>query len=142
MEKVDLPDPFCISLGSDNCLALVKFLNAALLVDVPNADVYLLFAICLLILLALAQQFDVFTRPPPVPTKELPRRPALQVIFKPDDVIVGSATAAAGASSVAADEQEPSHVNDEISIFPATPTGNFEYGEYDFFIAAIASLRS
>lgn len=117
MEKVDLPDPFCISLGSDNCLALVKFLNAALLVDVPNADVYLLFAICLLILLALAQQFDVFTRPPPVPTKELPRRPALQVIFKPDDVIVGSATAAAGASSVAADEQEPSHVNDEISIF-------------------------
>ena len=109
-----LPDPFCISLGSSNCLSLIKLLNTILLVDVPNADVYLFLAICLLTLLALAQQFDVFTRPPPVPTKQLPRRPALQVIFKPDDVIVGSATTAAVSSSV--DDDEPT-LNDEISNF-------------------------
>ena len=112
MDEV-LPDPFCISLGSSNCLSLIKFLNTILLVDVPNADLYLFLAVSVLALLALAQQFDVFTRPPPVPTKELPRRPALQVIFKPDDVI-GTATAAV-ASSVA--NEQPETIADEISIF-------------------------
>ena len=112
MDEV-LPDPFCISLGSSNCLSLIKFLNTILLVDVPNADLYLFLAVCALALLALAQQFDVFTRPPPVPSKELPRRPALQVIFKPDDVI-GTATAAV-ASSIA--NEQPESVADEISIF-------------------------
>ena len=112
MDEV-LPDPFCISLGSSNCLSLIKFLNTILLVDVPNADLYLFLAVCALALLALAQQFDVFTRPPPVPSKELPRRPALQVIFKPDDVI-GTATAAV-ASSIA--NEQPESIADEISIF-------------------------
>jgi len=111
----DVPDPFCISLGISNCLGLIKFLNTILLVDVPDADLYLFVAFCLLALLAVAQQFDVFTRPPPVPIKELPRRPALQVIFKPDDVI-GTATAAV-ASSVANEQQETSSIADEISIF-------------------------
>eukprot|EP00984_Skeletonema_dohrnii_P015042 scaffold6437_cov98-Skeletonema_dohrnii-CCMP3373.AAC.3 len=111
----ELPDPFCISLGSSNCLNLIKFLNTILLVDVPNADLYLFLAISVLALLAVAQQFDVFTRPPPVPTKELPRRPALQVIFKPDDVI-GTATAAV-ASSVANEQKEAHSIADEISIF-------------------------
>ncbi|MCP4747669.1 MAG: hypothetical protein GY874_16235, partial [Desulfobacteraceae bacterium] len=98
----ELPAPFCISLGSSNCLNLIKFLNTILLVDVPNAELYLILAVSALALLAVAQQFDVFTRPPAVPTKELPRRPALQVIFKPDDVI-GTATAAV-ASSVATEQ--------------------------------------
>ena len=109
-----LPEPFCISLGLSNCLGLIKFLNTVLLVDVPNADLYLFLALCILTLLALAQHFDVFTRPPPVPAKELPRRPALQVIFKPDDVI-GTATAAV--ASVANEKHDTLSVTDELSIF-------------------------
>ena len=111
----DLPDPFCISLGSSNCLGLIKFLNTVLLVDVPNADLYLFLVLSVLALLAVAQQFDVFTRPPPVPTKELPQRPVLQVIFKPDDVI-GTATAAV-ASSVATEHHEAHSIADDISMF-------------------------
>ncbi|KAL7467599.1 hypothetical protein ACHAXS_007844 [Conticribra weissflogii] len=65
----------------------IKFVNAVLLSDVPNADIYLAIAIITLALLAVAQKLNVFTRPPPVPLKKLPRRPALQVLFKPDDAI-------------------------------------------------------
>ena len=56
------------------------------------ADLFLLFFAAFLAFLALAQKFNVFTRPPPVPTKILPRRPVLQVLFKPDDYVFGMAT--------------------------------------------------
>ena len=44
-----------------------------------------------LMILVLAQKCNVFTRPPPVPTKQLPRRPLLQVLFTPDGDSIGTA---------------------------------------------------
>lgn len=49
-----------------------------------TTDFYLLAAIGLLTVLAFVQM-KVFSRPPPLPLKSLPRRPALSVLFKPDD---------------------------------------------------------
>jgi hypothetical protein len=88
------PSAFCIALGRSNCLKVFKVLNTLLLSDVVHADIYLLVAAILLGILALAQNLNVFTRPPPVPTKQLPRRPLLQVLFKPDGDVIGTGTAA------------------------------------------------
>jgi hypothetical protein len=85
------PSTFCIAIGRSNCLTLFKVLNTLLLSDVVHADIYLLVAGILLAILALAQKFNVFTRPPPVPTKQLPPRPLLQVLFKPDGDVIGTA---------------------------------------------------
>lgn len=115
--------PFCISLGISQCLSLIKFLNTILLSDVPYADIYLLLAIFFLITLAIAQKLNVFTRPPPVPTKQLPRRPVLQVLFKPDDVI---GTQVASSSSTVGGEsgyhQQQQHVDDGISLYSEDET--------------------
>lgn len=48
-------------------------------------DIYLLLAVAGLTLLVFFQ-LAVFSRPPPVPLKSLPRRPALSILFKPDDI--------------------------------------------------------
>ena len=50
-----------------------------------NLNLYLLLAIGALTVLAFFQ-LAVFSRPPPVPLKHLPRRPALSILFKPDDI--------------------------------------------------------
>jgi hypothetical protein len=84
------PSAICIVLGRSNCLSLFQVLNTLLLSDVVHADIYLLVAATLLVILALAQMFNVFTRPPPVPTKKLPLRPLLQVLFKPDGDVIGT----------------------------------------------------
>jgi hypothetical protein len=88
------PSAFCIALGRSNCLKFFKVMNTLLLSDVVHADIYLLVAAILLGILALAQKFNVFTRPPLVPTKQLPRRPLLQVLFKPDEDVIGPAATA------------------------------------------------
>mmetsp|Transcript_25806 Transcript_25806/g.55526 ORF Transcript_25806/g.55526 Transcript_25806/m.55526 type:complete len:2059 (-) Transcript_25806:9-6185(-) len=106
MEELPFPvddPPFCIALGVTQCLSLIKILNTILLTDVANADAYLLTGAFFLTLLALAQKLNVFTRPPPVPLKQLPRRPVLQVLFKPDDVI-GAAATTASSSNTGGDE--------------------------------------
>lgn len=90
----------CIIFGlgsSSKCQSLIKVLNHCLLADVAYADIFLLFVATFLALLAVAQKFNVFTRPPPVPTKKLPRRPVLQVLFKPDDYVFGMAATNANA---------------------------------------------
>ena len=66
--------------------------------DVPNADVYLLTAIVVLTTLVFVQ-LRAFARPKPVPMKCLPRRPALQILFKPDDILPASSTTASTAKS-------------------------------------------
>ena len=38
------------------------------------------------ILVLIVIQLRAFGRPPPVPPKELPKRPVLQILFKPDDI--------------------------------------------------------
>ncbi len=57
--------------------------------DVPNADSYLLVTIASLIFLSIFQ-LRIFSRPPPVPLKKLPRRPALSILFKPDDGVIAT----------------------------------------------------
>jgi len=69
-----LPAPF------DQIMSLI------LLEDVVDADYYLVIACILLLVLAFVQ-LRAFARPPPVPLKKLPRRPAIQILFKPDDYV-------------------------------------------------------
>ena len=95
---------------------IIKFLNTILLSDVSNADIYLLATAIILALLAVAQKLNVFTRPPPVPFKQLPMRPALQVLFKPDDVVGTAATTASTAAQQQQQQQQKQH-DDGISLF-------------------------
>lgn len=60
------------------------YASMLLLEDVTRADSYLLMTIGALILISIFQ-LRIFSRPPPVPLKRLPRRPALSILFKPDD---------------------------------------------------------
>jgi hypothetical protein len=62
-----------------------RYASFLLMEDVENADMYLLGMIVFLIVLAFIQ-LRAFARPPPVPLKRLPRRPALSILFKPDDI--------------------------------------------------------
>jgi hypothetical protein len=54
-----------------------------------GADQYIFTAIALLLLWAIFQ-LNPFSRPPPVKKKKLPRRPALSILFKPDDTTITS----------------------------------------------------
>ena len=60
-------------------------MRALLLLDVKDADMYLM-TICILLLIFCFKLVHAFSRPPPVHRKLLPRRPALQILFKPDDI--------------------------------------------------------
>ena len=80
MSPLNLPAPF------DRVLSWI------LLEGIPDADLYLSAACVLLLILAFVQ-LRAFARPPPVPLKKLPRRPALQILFKPDDVASSTQTA-------------------------------------------------
>ncbi len=62
-----------------------EFLRKILLADLDKADYYLGFLLVFLICLCF-KQLHAFTRPPPVMRKRLPMRPALQILFKPDDI--------------------------------------------------------
>ena len=122
------PSAICIVLGRSNCLSLFKFLNALLLSDVVHADIYLLVAATLLAILALAQKLNVFTRPPPVPTKILPRRPLLQVLFKPDRDVIGTAATADNRTGLTVSPIDGSSPEEDgISLFTedeaSTPLG-------------------
>jgi len=64
-----------------------------------ETDVALALAVGVLTLLVFVQ-LRIFSRPPPVPLKRLPRRPALSILFKPDDI---SATVNANSNSNAGD---------------------------------------
>jgi hypothetical protein len=64
---------------------LDNYASMILLEDIVHADYYLLVAIAFLTVLAVIQ-LKAFARPPPVPLKRLPRRPALSILFKPDDI--------------------------------------------------------
>ena len=125
----DLPTieapPFCLALGVSNCLTLINVTNKILLTDVIYADIYLIIAIFSLTILAIAQKLNVFTRPPPVPTKQLPRRPVLQVLFKPDDVIgttTTSSSSTVGGGESGIDGMNGQVIDDGISLFSEDET--------------------
>ena len=73
----------------------------------PDADVYLATAILVLTALIFVQ-LRAFARPKPVPMKRLPRRPALQILFKPDDRVPASSATTTTKSSTHADNQSTS----------------------------------
>jgi len=62
-----------------------EILRKILLIDIEQADFYLAVVLVALICLCF-KQIHASSRPPPVQRKILPRRPALQILFKPDDV--------------------------------------------------------
>ncbi|KAL3943409.1 MAG: hypothetical protein SGBAC_002534 [Bacillariaceae sp.] len=57
---------------------------------VEQGSEYMVTALVIL-LVWLIFRWKPFSRPPPVPKKKLPRRPALSILFKPDDEIAASA---------------------------------------------------
>lgn len=61
----------------------------AVLESNEDAEYYLFANLCLFIVFAFVQ-LKVFSRPPPVPFKKLPQRPALSILFKPDDITSSS----------------------------------------------------
>ena len=75
-----------------------------LLEDVEDADYYLVITCVLLLILAFVQ-LRAFARPPPVPLKKLPRRPAIQILFKPDDI---ASSAKSAQQTTASKESETS----------------------------------
>lgn len=64
---------------------LDKLIRKLFLIDCPHGDYYLSFLVTFLGCLCL-YRIHAFSRPPPVQRKLLPRRPALQILFKPDDI--------------------------------------------------------
>jgi hypothetical protein len=60
-----------------------------LLEDLEGAEYYLGTIVALLVTLAFIQ-LKAFSRPPPVPLKRLPKRPAVQLLFKPDEPAAAS----------------------------------------------------
>jgi len=60
-------------------------IRSILLIEQPRAELKLGLIIVILIAICFKQTF-AFSRPPPVQRKVLPRRPALQILFKPDDI--------------------------------------------------------
>jgi hypothetical protein len=63
---------------------LNHIMDIVLLNHVPYADEWLLMLCIILCILAIVQT-KAFSRPPPIPFKQLPRRPCLSVQFQPDD---------------------------------------------------------
>lgn len=84
-----------------------------LLEGVPDADVHLITACVVLTCLAFIQ-LRAFSRPPPLPLKRLPPRPALHIQFLPDDisstinVTAAATTPAAAATTTTASTTAPS----------------------------------
>ena len=66
-----------------------EIVSFILLENVVDADYYLVITCVLLLILAFVQ-LRAFARPPPVPLKKLPQRPAIQLLFKPDDDLASS----------------------------------------------------
>jgi hypothetical protein len=91
-----------------------------LLEGVQHADFYLAAACVLLLVLAFVQ-LKAFARPPPVPLKKLPRRPAIQILFKPDDFAASPSSskttnpASSSQQSGAARSRTPSGVFKSVS---------------------------
>ena len=83
MMRIDIPFPDFHH--SQLPAPLSTWVSIGVLEDVPYADWYLLGTFAILTALIFVQ-LRAFARPEPVPLKRLPRRPVLQVLFKPDDV--------------------------------------------------------
>ena len=88
--------------------------------DVVDADYYLILAIISLIILAFIQ-LKAFSRPPPVPLKRLPRRPALSILFKPDDI---SALSASKVGSICSQSSPKVHLASNFRTFMSRSTGS------------------
>ena len=81
-----------ITLNSNHNPHLISTIQNLFLLNIQDADYYLLIVIIGLLLFCF-KRLHAFSRPPPVHRKKLPRRPALHILFKPDDDIHTSAAA-------------------------------------------------
>lgn len=90
-----------------------------------NLDLYLLLAIGALTILAFFQ-LAVFSRPPPVPLKHLPRRPALSILFKPDDISAANRASASSNPALRGREAEASRARSRMRSDSADVDGLFE----------------
>lgn len=75
--------------------------------EISETDIYLMVAIGVLTLIAFIP-LRTFAKPKPVPLKVLPRRPALQILFKPDDIATPS-LATETTASVTTEAETRSH---------------------------------
>ena len=66
---------------------LDRYISLLILEDVPHGDILLL-GTCIVLTALVFIQLRAFARPPPVPLKTLPQRPALHILFKPDDTAI------------------------------------------------------
>lgn len=84
--QISLKEGITLTIQNPNLLSIIR--NAFLL-DNANADLNLVLT-CIVLLVICFRLLHAFSRPPPVHRKRLPRRPALQILFKPDNAISSS----------------------------------------------------
>jgi len=93
-----------------------------LFTDWENADYYLGFILVFLICLCF-KQLHAFSRPPPVQRKCLPRRPALQILFKPDDISSSEGQSIPNMHDMDTSSRKGSHGGDDsVDADPSIPT--------------------
>ena len=110
--------------------AFQKMASFVFLQDLNQADSYLL-AACAVLTVTIFIQLRAFARPPPVPLKRLPRRPAISILFKPDDITSTSVVqqqqhkqgraASASASATAAGAAESTSSATRQSVHSSMP---------------------
>ncbi len=74
-----------VSFSIDQFLPQSSHRYASYALDSNDAASWLILAVVLLITFLFVKYRVLFSRPPPVPLKSLPVRPALSILFKPDD---------------------------------------------------------
>ena len=97
-----------------------QYASYILMEDVVDADLYLILTIIALITLAFIQ-LKAFSRPPPVPLKRLPRRPALSILFKPDDI---SSLSASKVGSTGSQSSAKANLANNLRTFLSRSTGS------------------
>jgi hypothetical protein len=114
-----------------------EILRRILLVDLDSADAYLAVILTALICLCF-KQLHAFTRPPPVQRKKLPQRPALQIMFMPDEVSFSSSSSAAGNQQPSSrdhewmsDDENETILNNAASSIPSVVVSDNPPGDED-----------
>ena len=133
--------------------------TSSLIVDNANAKPYFIAATVVIItyaLVKLSRVFVLFSRPPPVPLKSLPLRPALSIQFKPDDGVpttnqIDTHTIASTSSSMASrtsntNGDDTDTINDGIGASSSKPSepppSRFTFDLPDSFAPLLSSSQT
>jgi hypothetical protein len=79
---------------------------------------------CILLTVTIFVQLRAFARPPPVPLKRLPRRPALSILFKPDDIASSTTPTATATPKAAAPTDDGATTASDGSAVPGEETNS------------------